>query len=156
ALSDHPYLPQTGLHVLDLIPPPPGENSIDARHDMDAVLALQNTRSDAEAKRAQGDAEINVFRFADVIGPEFNAMTVPGVAAFLTKAARETGSMNNIVKDCWERSRPFVANRDVHPVGMMAASVANRPDTVNSAPHGANEPCRPLEPTPATSYSYPS
>jgi acid phosphatase (class A) len=70
---------------------------------------------------------------------------------------RETGGQVNLVKDCWERPRPFVVSKDVHPPGMMAQGMAIDPakPEKNVAPHGAGSPCRAVE-KPAVSYSYPS
>src|SRR5262249_23244172 len=61
-----------------------------------------------------------------------------------------------VMKDCWERPRPFVASNDVHPPGTMQMETLTLPGGKNTAPHDAESPCRPLESGPAYSYSYPS
>jgi acid phosphatase (class A) len=156
ALSSSPYLVPGKLDILHLVPPPPAPNSPEQRRDERANLNLQNARSDAEAERAYEDAQVSIFRFSDVLGPNFTKDKIPGVVAFLAKADRERATLTNLLKDCWERPRPFVANADVHPVRNLADTVADRPGTKNTAPHDAASGCRPLEPSPAYSYSYPS
>ena len=155
-LSDQPYLRVGEPDLIHLLPPPPMLHSVAGERDINAILALQNVRTDAQAKRAEDDAEVNVFRFADVLGPNFTSAKLPTVAAFFRKVNVERARATNSVKDCWERPRPFVASTAVHPVGAMAQGVTNPPGTANTAPHDVNSPCLPVEPIPSYSYSYPS
>lgn len=155
-LSDQTYLPLGQLDLIHLLAPPPTLHSAQEQHDIDAVLILQNERTEAQAKRAEDDAEINIFRFADVLGPEFTPSRLPTVAAFFRKINAERTRVTNPIKDCWERPRPFVGSGVVHPVGTMSQGVTNPQGTINTAPHDTNSPCLPVEPISSYSYSYPS
>jgi len=159
ALSGTPYLAPGAFDVVHLLPPPPALNSAAQRDDIDAIIAAQKAASPERTKLAEEDAKVDLARFAFVLAPDFSFGKVPDVTAFLQKVRRETTGPSNIVKDCWERSRPFVADNRVHPPGSMQRDTANRPGAAveNSAPHDAASPCLPPEAsTPAYTYSYPS
>jgi acid phosphatase (class A) len=156
ALSSDPYLTPGAFDVIGLLAPPPPDGSQAQERDVDAVLDLQRHRTEAQAERAIADATVSIYRFADVLGPAFNAGNVKDVDVFFAKVRRETSLQTNRLKDCWQRPRPFVVSKDVHPPGRMASAVAMSPGTVNTAPHGSGSPCAPAEPLPAYSYSYPS
>jgi acid phosphatase (class A) len=156
SLSPEPYLAPSQVDAIALLPPPPPANSDLQRKDLSDVLAAQQARTPALVQRSLDD-KVDIFAFRTVLGPKFTAESVPNTAAFLRKVQRETGAQVNLVKDCWERSRPFVVSKEVHPPGTMAQDMAipaDKPEK-NTAPHDASSPCRPPE-QPAVTYSYPS
>jgi acid phosphatase (class A) len=155
ALSNEPYLAPGQVDAIMLLPPPPANSEVQKR-ELNEVLAAQKARTPALVKRALDD-KVDLFGFATVLGPKFTAENIPIAAAFIRKVGRETGAQVNLVKDCWERPRPFVVSAEVHPPGTMAQDMAIKPGAPekNTAPHDASSPCRPVE-TPAFSYSYPS
>jgi acid phosphatase (class A) len=144
------------LDLMRLLPPPPGPGSPEQQRDINAVLNAQKARTAESAKRAEEDAKADIFVFAEVLGPKFTRASLPETVAFFGKVNRERGELVNVMKDCWERPRPFVVNSEVHPPGTMGKDTANPLGAKNIAPHDAASPCRPLEPAPAYSYSYPS
>ena len=156
ALSNEPYLAPAQVDAIVLLPPPPPANSELQKRELNDVLAAQRLRTPALVKRSLDD-KVDLFGFANVLGPKFTPENIPNTAAFIRKVGRETAAQVNLVKDCWERPRPFVVSKDVHPPGTMAQDMAMKPDAPekNTAPHDAGSPCRPVE-TPAFSYSYPS
>jgi acid phosphatase (class A) len=156
SLSNEPYLSAGQVDAILLLPPPPPANSDLQRRDLGDVLTAQKQRTPALVKRSLDD-KVDLFGFANVMGPKFTPENIPSAAAFIRKVGRETAAQVNLVKDCWERPRPFVVSKDVHPPGTMAQDMAMKPGEAekNTAPHDAASPCRPLE-TPAFSYSYPS
>jgi acid phosphatase (class A) len=156
ALSNQPYIAPGTIDPIGLLPPPPAPDSEEQKDDLAAVLAAQKARTPELVKRALDD-KVNIFGFASVLGPKFTAANVPVAAAFLRKVDRETGAEVNLVKDCWERPRPFVVSTEVHPPGTMAHDMAMTPEAAakNIAPRGEGSVCKPLE-KPAVSYSYPS
>jgi acid phosphatase (class A) len=157
SLSDKPYLGAGQPDLIDLLPPAPQPGSVEQERDLTAVLNVQKARTEAQATRATADATISIFRFADVMGADFAEAKVPKtVKDFFDKVRRETNGPVNLVKDCWERPRPFVASSAVHPVANMAETTRSGPNATNTAPHGEGSPCRRGEPAPAYSYSYPS
>jgi acid phosphatase (class A) len=157
ALSNEPYLNAGQVDLVHLLPPPPAANSPAQQRDLDAVLNVQKARNAEAARRAEDDAKVDIFRFADVLGPNFSEGKLPALVAFFGKVGRETNPPVTVMKDCWERRRPFVVSADIHPPGTMGQDAANRQGTpANAAPHDSGSPCRAVEPTPAYSYSYPS
>ncbi|HEY4266312.1 MAG TPA: phosphatase PAP2 family protein [Micropepsaceae bacterium] len=154
ALSSEPYLKPGQVDALVLIAPPPA-GEIQAR-DLADVLRAQAARTPALVQRSLDD-KVDIFGFGNVLGPKFKAENIPVATAFIRKVQRETGAEINLVKDCWERPRPFVVSKDVHPPGTFAQDMMIKPGTVekNTAPHDAGSPCKPVE-QPAVSYSYPS
>ena len=155
SLSNEPYLKPGQVDALLLIPPPPARADIQAR-DLADVLHAQETRTPALVQRSLDD-KVDMFGFANVLGPKFKAENIPIATAFIRKVQRETGAQVNLVKDCWERPRPFIVSKDVHPPGTFAQDMMIKPGAVekNTAPHDAGSPCKPVE-QPLASYSYPS
>lgn len=155
ALSSEPYLTPGQVDAIALLPPPPADPAAQNR-ELAEVLRTQETRTPALVQRSLDD-KVNILGFASVLGPKFTEGNIPVAAAFIRKVQRETGAQVNLVKDCWERSRPFVVSKDVHPPGTFAQDMMIKPGEPekNTAPHGAGSPCKPAE-QPAYSYSYPS
>jgi len=156
SLSSEPYLKADKVDLIHLLAPPPAPGSAEQARDINAVLNAQKARTPETTKRAEEDAKVDLFAFADVLGTKFAAGNLPTTVAFFRKVNAERGEVVNVIKDCWERPRPFVADSDIHPPGTMGKDTATFPGTKNVAPHDAASSCRPLEPIPAYSYSYPS
>ena len=156
SLSNDTYLSPGQVDAILLLPPPPPATSELQKRELNDVLAAQKQRTPALIKRSLDD-KVDLFGFANVMGPKFTPENIPSAAAFIRKVGRETGAQVNLVKDCWERPRPFVVSKEVHPPGTMAQDMAMKPGEPekNTAPHDASSPCRPVE-APAFSYSYPS
>src|SRR5258708_23229200 len=156
SLSNEPYLASGQVDAILLLPPPPPANSDLQKRDLGDVLTAQKQRTPALVKRSLDD-KVDLFGFANVMGPKFTPENIPNATAFIRKVGRETATQVNLVKDCWERPRPFVVSKEVHPPGTMAQDMATKPGALekNTAPHDAASPCRPAEP-PACSYSDPS
>ncbi len=156
SLSNEPYLAPGQVDAILLLPPPPPANSDLQKRELGDVLTAQKQRTPALVKRSLDD-KVDLFGFANVMGPKFTPENIPNATAFIRKVGRETATQVNLVKDCWERPRPFVVSKDVHPPGTMAQDMATKPGAPekNTAPHDAASPCRPVE-TPDFSYSYPS
>jgi len=157
SLSNEPYLASGQVDAILLLPPPPPANSDLQKRELSDVLTAQKQRTPALVKRSLDD-KVDLFGFANVMGPKFTPENIPNAAAFIRKVGRETAAQVNLVKDCWERPRPFLADPQIHPPGQMQQATAIAPGTTvqNTAPHGPGSPCLPVGPTPAFSYSYPS
>jgi len=154
ALSGAPYIAPGSYDVIHILAPPPARGSEAERRDLEEVLEYQRTSGPERVRLAEADATDDISAFSSVLG--LDPAKLPGVAAFLRKAARDTQFATATAKDCWERPRPFVLDMRIHPPGMMQQQVAGRPGEKNTAPHDASSPCPPLQPAPAYSYSYPS
>lgn len=103
-----------------LLAPPPAAGSAAAQADLDAVLAAQATRTPAEEKAAREDASVSVFRFADVLGPGFNAERLPKTEAVFKAAGKVSTRIGFRAKQYWDRPRPFHASKEVKPAIRLA------------------------------------
>src|SRR5580698_6993622 len=63
------YLNPSSVDLSQILAPPPAPDSPAGKADLQAVLDDQRTRTPAEAASAEADAQISIFRFADVMGP---------------------------------------------------------------------------------------
>ena len=107
------YITPAAVDLAALLSPPPPPASPEARADMDAVLALQASRTDETVALAQRDRKQTVFRFADVLGPDFRKKRLPLTAAFFAQITEDEEAILATVKNRWQRQRPFVANAAV-------------------------------------------
>lgn len=110
-----PYPLAQRIDLASLLPPPPATGSDADRADLAAVLALQQSRSDAQLDLAKADAEASVFRFADTVGRDFDAGHLPHTARLFERMTRSIGAVVGPAKDHWNRPRPFLASGEVHP-----------------------------------------
>jgi acid phosphatase (class A) len=121
ALADGDDAQHVGAELSNLLPPPPAAGSAAAQHDLQAVLAAQQSRTDTDSAAAKADTERSVFRFADVLGPGLQAKTLPKTTAFFT---RTTALDKEAVKDAktfWRRPRPAEVSDQVHPLAKEKA-----------------------------------
>jgi acid phosphatase (class A) len=110
------YLDPSQVDLARILAPPPAPQSPEGKADLEAVLALQRARSDAEVKRAQADDELSVFRYADVMGPGFAPENLPFTTAFFKDVAADAGQVVNPVRQQFNRLRPIVVDKQVEPV----------------------------------------
>src|SRR2546423_10011479 len=100
ALSNEPYLAPGQVDTILLLPPPPAANSELQKRELNDVLTAQKQRTPALIKRSLED-KVDLFGFANVMGPRFTPENIPNAAAFIRKVGRETAGQVNLVKDCW-------------------------------------------------------
>ena len=132
SLAKEPVQPQAGylasgqVELLNLLPPPPAPDSAAQKRDIQAMLDAQRHRTPAEAKRVQADGEVTVFRFDDVLGPNFSKDKLPKLAAFFEHVQDAETPFYGAVKDYWKRPRPFVADARVHALPALKEGVYNK------------------------------
>ncbi|HEV2703082.1 MAG TPA: phosphatase PAP2 family protein [Steroidobacteraceae bacterium] len=112
------YLTPVSLNLYRLLPPPPEAGSAQERAELDELLHLQATRTPDEVQRAQADATISIFRFADALGNPsgFTRQSLPLVAELFQRIGRDEGLFMNPAKDAFGRPRPFVTEMRLAPV----------------------------------------
>ncbi|HEX2653739.1 MAG TPA: phosphatase PAP2 family protein, partial [Xanthobacteraceae bacterium] len=67
-----PFTDAKEVNLLDLLPPPPANDSAKTKAEIGEVLTIQVTRTPEMVDRAVADAEENVWRYSDVINnPKF-------------------------------------------------------------------------------------
>ena len=102
-----------------MAPPPSAETT---RRELEIMLSLQEKRTAEQAERSVADLEQSVFRFADVMGPEFTPEKLPKAAAFFTKVYKTESAFNKQGKEKWDRQRPPVVDARLKPVAKYANS----------------------------------
>lgn len=116
ALADGGSPNRADIELSNLLPPPPAAGSAADRQDLQAVLAVQRSRTAAEQSAAKADMERSVFRFADVLGPSMQPATLPKTAAFFERVADFDKAEVKDAKLYWRRARPPVTSDQVHPL----------------------------------------
>lgn len=107
------YLAPEAIGVAETLSPPPEPGSDAYRSDLDAVRTANRERSAAQREAARLDAEMSVFRFADVLGPGFAPEAVPFSAGFLRQAFLDSDNAIASVKASVGRARPFMIDPEI-------------------------------------------
>ena len=113
--ADTHYLASGQPDLTVLIAPPPSPGSLAQEQDLQAVLAIQGSRSTAEVQLADADTHKSVFRFDSALGDNFNADNLPVTAAFFEKLSKQGAEPMKAVKAYWHRPRPYNSSTLVHP-----------------------------------------
>jgi hypothetical protein len=100
------YLDPTQVDLVRILAPPPTPQSPEGKAELEAVLTVQRTRTDAEVKQAQADDELSVFRYADVMGAGFAPENLPFTTAFFKDVAADGGKVVNPTRQHFKRQRP--------------------------------------------------
>jgi acid phosphatase (class A) len=110
------YLAPSQVSLYELLSPPPAPDSEAQKRDVQSVLQAQETRTDEQIKMAQADVKVSVFRFADVMGPNFKPENLPVTAKLFNQVTSDEGQIVETAKERFNRPRPFVVRQDIHPV----------------------------------------
>lgn len=110
------YLAQV-IDLTEFIPPPPPPNSIAWKHDLADVLHAQENRTEAQVQRAIADNVLSIYRFEDVLGPNFKAENLPVMNTFMEKAQADARAILIAAKNALQRPRPAAASKDVLALG---------------------------------------
>jgi acid phosphatase (class A) len=93
----------------------PADDSRQHLVEIDRLLTLQDQRTPADVRRVRQEENMNVFDFADVLGPWFTPENVPYTAALLKEAARTNKSIHGAAKLSWLRKRPQITEPRLKP-----------------------------------------
>jgi acid phosphatase (class A) len=118
------YIDPSQIDLVHILAPPPAPDSNEGKADLATVLAAQSSRTDAEVKSAQADSEESVFRFADVMGPEFRAENLPFATTFFKNVHSDDDQAVAMAKSYFHRPRPFVTDPDVKPIVRQPANAS--------------------------------
>lgn len=112
------YFDATTLHLEQVLPAPPANDSPETRAELDSMLKIQSDRSPAEAERARADATVSVYRFADALGnpPAFDARHLPLTDALFRNVLAAEGAVMGGVKQRFARPRPVRLEPRLEPV----------------------------------------
>jgi acid phosphatase (class A) len=113
-----PYFDTTTLDLTRVLPDPPPNESAATRADLDEMLAVQQSRSEAQSERAIADAKANIYRFADALGnpPGFTPNNLPKTEALFARIIRVHSLVVGAAKESFGRPRPFVLEPGLTPL----------------------------------------
>jgi len=118
-----PFTDAKEINLLNLLPPPPANDSAQMKAELGEILTIQVTRTPEMAARAVADAEENVWRFSDVIdNPKFTKENLPKFSAFFDRIVETEGAVVDPAKDVWKRPRPHQLSDLVKPVVKLSSS----------------------------------
>ena len=117
-----PFITNKDVDLTMILPPPPANESAQTKAELGEVLTLQVTRTPEMVASAVADAEENVWRFANVMGPKFNKETLPKFSAFFDRVAATEGAVVDPAKDVWKRPRPHQLSDLVKPAVKLSSS----------------------------------
>lgn len=109
------YFDPATIDVKTLLPNPPAVGSPENQKEIDVILAAQNTRTPADVARAKSEVKLDVFAFADPLGPWFTAKNLPGTAAFFKKITDDVHAVTDAAKKDWARPRPYLQDKGIQP-----------------------------------------
>lgn len=110
-----------------LLAPSPDVQSDTQKRDLTAVLDAQKTRTPAQVERAVADNALSIYRFADVVAPDFSAARYPQLDAFFKRVFNDSRILVLSSKDVWDRPRPYVVSKDVQTVGELPKAPGSYP-----------------------------
>jgi acid phosphatase (class A) len=118
-----PFTDAKEINLLNLLPPPPANDSAQMKAELGEILMSQVTRTPEMADRAVADAEENVWRFSDVIDdPKFTRENLPKFSAFFDRIVETEGAVVDPAKDVWKRPRPHLYSDLVKPIVPLSKS----------------------------------
>ena len=107
------YVTVSAVDLDDILPPPPVPGSA---AQSAAMKAAQAARSPQDVEQAMADFKKSIFRFKDVLGPEFKPANLPYTNAFFRRILSDDEAIVSQAKDFFARPRPFITNDDVNPI----------------------------------------
>jgi acid phosphatase (class A) len=114
------YLNPAEVDLIHILAPPPTVDSPAEQADLQAVLAAVQSRTDADIKRVQADDQRIVFRFADVMGPNFRPESLPFATQLFQHVYADGNVATLAAKAYFKRLRPFVVDPDIKIVVVQA------------------------------------
>jgi acid phosphatase (class A) len=114
------YLNPDEVDLIHVLAPPPIADSPAATADLQAVLAAVNSRTTAEIEHAQADDQRVVFRFVDVMGPNFRPESLPFAAQLFQHVYQDGNAATVAAKAYFKRQRPFVVDPDIKIIVVQA------------------------------------
>jgi acid phosphatase (class A) len=110
------FLAPDAVNVVQLLPDPPDKDSREYRDEIDLMLNVQQTRTDAEIARGKSESKFDVFAFGDVLGPWFTAERCPQAAKFFKDISGDAKYFTSEGKDHWNRPRPPRSDDRIKPM----------------------------------------
>lgn len=119
-----PFISATDIDITRFIPKPPKNDSPQTLAEIKEVLKYQETRTPQMVIEAKADAQEDVWRFTNVMGPAFTAQNLPLCSAFFERIAETEGAVVDPAKKVFGRPRPPFLSDEVKPIVELSKSGA--------------------------------
>ncbi|WEF26644.1 phosphatase PAP2 family protein [Klebsiella aerogenes] len=118
-----PFITSEDLDLSKYIPAPPANDSAQTKAELDELIQIQKNSTAAQKKMAIDDSNgENVWRFSDVMGPEFVEAKLPKTAEFFSRLVATEDVVNELPKKVFHRPRPYMLNDNIHPLTKATTS----------------------------------
>ena len=112
-----PFTDDKEVNLMTLLAPPPANDSATTKAELDALFAIQNSRTKDQSDRGVADDKEEVWRFADVFAdPNFNAAKLPIFTAFFDRVVATEPAVVDPAKDTFKRPRPHMIDSRINPL----------------------------------------
>jgi len=102
-----PFTDAKQVDLLQILPPPPANDSAVTKAELDALVVIQTNRTKEQSDRAVADAVNN---------PNFTKDKLPKFAAFFDRVVATEPAVVDPAKDTWKRPRPYMADARINPL----------------------------------------
>jgi len=119
-----PFITSKDLDLTLLLPLPPANDSAQTKAELGEILTLQVTRTPEMAARAAADANEDIWRFSDAMGPKFVKESLPKAAAFFDRVGETEDAVVDPIKPIFKRPRPHQLSELVKPAAKISNSGA--------------------------------
>ena len=118
-----PFITNEQFDITQYLPKPPADDSAQTKAEIQELLHIQATATEAQKKMATDDSNgENIWRFSDVMGPKFVEAKLPKTAAFFARLAATEDNVNDLPKKFFHRPRPYMLNDNIHPLTKASTS----------------------------------
>jgi acid phosphatase (class A) len=119
-----PYATADEVPLLKLLAPPPPKGSETEARELAEVLAMQKTRTEAQAERAKADVEETAVRFLAGMGITVDPARIPLTVALIDRLSETEEALIEPAKEGFNRLRPPYVNPEIKPVVRLSKSGA--------------------------------
>ena len=110
------YIQPSQVNLDLLLAPPPVLGSAQESADLATVVKAEAERTAEDAVNAEADHERSVFRFADVLGPQFAPANLPFATGFFARVYADEKQIVTQTKAHFDRPRPFMVDASLSPM----------------------------------------
>lgn len=110
------YLPDDTARFVALFPAPPARDSAETRRELDILLELQRTRTDAQVEAAQADRKKDISRFFTALGLDpANPPPLPKLRKLTDRMEGDVSKYVRAPKQVFRRLRPYEVEPRLEP-----------------------------------------
>jgi acid phosphatase (class A) len=111
------YIDPLPLHLNLILPPPPARDSATTKAELIELHRIETARTPAQVAQAEADdKEEDIFIFKTVLGPGFNAQSLPMTATLSEHVRKDESAASGPLKNIYRRPRPYQVDKTLHPV----------------------------------------